>query len=102
MSTTIINTSTGESIQAECIVGGVDILADVMGGSGIESDDRGFLLPNADEVEWWERWAEREEAICAAYAEADEDTRREYEEAICGLGYDMEALQDAQERVLGI
>ena len=103
MATYIHNTDDNQVYCLECIVDGVDILGDVIGGSLTpdRSDDQGWLM-GTDEMEWWRRWAEREERICAAYAEADEDTRAEYERAIIGNGHDLELLQDVQERVLGI
>lgn len=99
--TTIKNTETSEITTIECIVDGIDILADVMGGTGVERDEDGFLL-DSDDIDWWARWAEREERIADAYADADDQMREEYEQAINEWGHDMEALQDEQERVLGI
>lgn len=99
--TTITVTETAQTINAECIIDGIDILADVMGGCGVEQDERGFVL-DSEQADWWVRWAEREERIATAYAQADEETRAEYERAIVNLGYDMEALQDEQESILGI
>jgi len=101
--TTVVIESTNEARELECIVEGIDILADVMGGAGCSQDADGRMyVATDDDADWWVRWASREEAICAAYDEADEDTRRAYEEAIIGNGHDMELLQDVQERVLGI
>ncbi len=101
--TSITIESNNKSLALECIVDGVDILADVMGGCGVEHDVNGrFYLPTEDDFDWWQRWAEREERICAAYAEADDETRIEYEDAVCDFGYDMEVLQDKLETVLGI
>lgn len=99
--TDIKNVETSEITCIECIVDGIDILADVMGGAGIESDDDGFLLDSED-IEWWTHWAEREERITDAYKQADKATRTECEQAVIEWGHDMEALQDEQERVLGI
>lgn len=118
--TTIKNTTTGEILDMACIVEGVDILADVLGGCGVESvalseddiekqikagstntSESAFALED-DEVDWWQRWAEREERITEAYEEAGEEVRKAYEIAISEYGYDMEALQDEQERILGI
>ena len=99
--TSVKNLTTGEVVELECVVCGIDILADVMGGSGVEHGGEHWAMED-DDVLWWTRWAEREERICSAYDEADDDTRRAYEEAIVRWGHDMEALQDEQERVLGI
>lgn len=99
--TNIKNTTTGEIIEAGCIIDGINILDDVMGDSGIEHDGEGFLLED-DEVAWWLRWAEREERIYTAYQDANEDERRECEKAIEEWGHDFEALQDAEEVALGL
>lgn len=114
---TIKNTTTGEITEITCIVDGADILADVMGGSDIpvtaltDEEVAANDSPNApewayaldaDEADWWTRWAEREERIAAAYEDANEDERRAYEEAINDWGSDLEALQDAQEIALGL
>jgi len=60
-----------------------------------------WILPEAD-FDWWERWIEREERINAAYEDADEETRKEYERAVIDYGYDMEQMQYVLERILGI
>lgn len=117
---TIKNITTNEIVEVSCFVDGEDILSDVMGNSGVDvvalSDSDIDQLVRAgetnapewayaldsDDVAWWERWASREERITEAYAEADEDARIAYEKAIEECGHDFEALQDAQEEVLGI
>lgn len=120
MTTTIKNISTGEIIETSCTIDGIDILGDVMGSSGIEvtalTDEEIGKLANAgntntpgwayalddDDVDWWVRWAQREERINAAYEEASKDARAACEAAISELGHDFEALQDAQEAILGL
>lgn len=99
--TEIRNTTTDQLVEIECIVDGIDIIADVMGGAGVDHDGERFAMAE-DEIEWWTRWAAREERICGAYEIADASTRKMYEQAIDEYGYDMELLQDAQEQVLGL
>lgn len=107
MSTKIKNTTTGEITELACIIEGQDILADVMGGAGVpqvpanEGGDWAFGLEDGD-VEWWSRWAEREERIVSAYEDASEDERKAYERAISEWGHDYERLQDLQEVALGL
>lgn len=107
---TIYNTDTREIIEAACIVDGQDILADVMGNSGLETiqpwadegDTTWAFALDADEAAWWIRWAEREERIAAAYEDANEEQRLAYERAVDEYGYDFEAQQDAEEAALGL
>lgn len=114
---TIKNTTTGEIIEVTCIADGQDILADVMGGSGIpvtaltDEEVAAIDSPNApewayaldaNEAAWWTRWAAREERILAAYEDASEDERRACEEAISDWTNDPEAQQDAEEIALGL
>lgn len=105
--TTIKNITTGEITELECIVDGQDILADVLAGAGVqyvpvnEGGEWAFALDSGD-VEWWKRWAEREERITAAYEDASEDERRAYEQAVSDWGHDYEKLQDMQEVALGL
>ena len=107
MSTDIKNTTTGEIIELECIVDGQDILDDVLAGAGVTyvaTDEDGswaFALEDGD-VDWWRRWAEREERIAAAYEDANEAERKAYEQAINDWGHDYERLQDLQEVALGL
>ncbi len=99
--TEIRNTTTDELVEIECIIDGTDIIADVMGNSGVDHDGEHFAMAE-DEIDWWTRWAAREERICDAYESADASTRKMYEQAICEYGYDMELLQDKQEQALGL
>lgn len=107
---TIKNTTTGEILELACIVEGQDILADVMAGSGVETtcpwaeegDTTSAFALDEDEVRWWTRWARREERIAEAYADANEEERRAYEEAVDAYSYDFEAQQDAEEAALGL
>lgn len=99
--TEIRNTTTDELVEIECIIDGIDIIADVMGGTGVDHDGEHFAMAE-DEIDWWTRWAAREERIADAYGNADASTRVVYEQAISEYGYDMELLQDEQERILGL
>lgn len=102
--TTIYNTTTKELIEAEVVTAGMDFLADVMGGCGLERserDDADFDLDD-DDAAWWLRWAEREQRI----TDRAEELGEEADMIICGLtaeyGQNMELLQDMEERALGI
>lgn len=99
--TEIRNTTTDELVEIECMIDGTDIILDVMGGVGVDHDGEHFAMAD-DEIDWWRRWAAREERICDAYASADATARKAYEQAIDSWGYDMELLQDAQEKALGL
>ena len=101
MATRIKNTTTGEIIELEFISNGIDFLADVLGGCGIDSDEDGWLLDERD-IAWWTQWCEREERITDAYKQADKATRTECEQAVIEFGHDYDTLQDVQEEILGI
>lgn len=101
MATTIKNTETGEILDLECIVDGVDILADVIGGSGFDADDEGWLMDSHD-VSWWARWAEREERITAAYEDATDEAKAACQKAVDEWSHDWVAMQDAEEVALGL
>ena len=101
MATRIKNTTTGEIIELEFISNGIDFLADVLGGCGIDSDEDGWLLDER-EVAWWTQWCEREARINEAYGTADKATRIEYEQAVIEFGHDYDTLQDVLEEILGI
>lgn len=101
MATRIKNTDTGEIVELECLSNGIDFLADVLGGCGIDSDEDGWLLDERD-IAWWTQWCEREERITDAYKQADKATRTECEQAVIEFGHDYDTLQDVQEEILGI
>lgn len=101
MATRIKNTDTGEIVELEFISNGIDFLADVLGGCGIDSDEDGWLLDDRD-IAWWTQWCEREERITDAYKQADKATRTECEQAVIEFGHDYDTLQDVQEEILGI
>lgn len=101
MATRIKNTDTGEIVELEFISNGIDFLADVLGGCGIDSDEDGWLLDERD-IAWWTQWCEREERITDAYKQADKATRTECEQAVIEFGHDYDTLQDVQEEILGI
>lgn len=107
MATYIINKSDDQIISTECIISGTDILADVMGGAGIESKatengNIAFVCQDSAEVDWWILWAKNEEAINAACEYATDEQRTACEKAINDWGHDMQALQEVQAEILGI
>ena len=102
MATTIYNIETGEVKALEFRVNGCNILNDIIGNSGYKVHSEYDFEMDSAEIEWWERWIERENRINEAYEAADQDTRVEYEKAVSDYGYDLEALQDVLEGILGI
>ena len=100
------NQRDGEITAAECIVNGVDILQDVMGGLGFEMTPYGgsfaVVVQNSNEVDWWLHWARNEELISQAYGDATDEQRRACEVAISDWGHDLQALQEVQAQILGI
>lgn len=101
MSTRILDTSTGATIDLGCILDGIDVLGDVLAGSGYEEGPDGWIM-GARDVRFWTTWSAREERIHEAYQVASCETRAALESAVSEYGYDMETLQDIQESVLGI
>lgn len=83
-----------------------DIMEDLLAQAeayDVKSDGcESYWVLTEEDFDWWQTWIEREERINAAYDEADEETRKKYERAVIDYGYDMELLQDALEKVLGI
>ena len=65
-----------------------------------EGDTEWFHALPTEEIEWWELWAERQEAVDAAYEDADEETqlRVQTEPEWSDLG----AAQDEAIRILGL
>lgn len=99
--TNIYNVDTNEVVEID----GVNYLDDVMGNAGIDTiqpygDSAWMFALPTDEIEWWERWSERQELIDAAMEDADEATqercRNEPEWS------DMEAAQDTLMGILGL
>lgn len=105
MATKIKNTTTGETIELAVYdyeYGPINYLDDVLGDYEYENSDEGWLL-EADEVEFWTIWCERQNRIEEAYAEADDATREAFANTMddcCGL--ELEFVQDELENVLGI
>lgn len=102
--TTIKSNESGSIRELECVIDGSDILSDVMGGSGISRDveDADFVVDEDSELDWWERWARREELISYEREEADEETIAADDQLIADWGYDMETLQDKECELFGI
>lgn len=104
MATRIYNTSTDEVIEAQLTSDGQDFLFEVMGYSGVdvsEREDAEFELAQ-DELDWWLRWAEREQRILDTTNELGEDAINAIADLAAEYGYDLEVLQDKEEELLGI
>lgn len=102
--TTIYATDTDTIHEAEFVLNGQDALADIMGNSGATADydhDCDFAMTEDDAL-WWIRWVEREERINEACKSATAEQMNAIAEAIETYSSDMEAMQDAQEKILGI
>lgn len=103
MATTIYNTTTGEVEELSYYVDGQDFLFDTMANAGMElseRDDVDFEL-DQEEIDWWVRWAEREERIKERMSGLSEDEL----ETIREISYfhdDWTEIQDNIERFLGI
>ena len=102
--TTIKNLETGEIVEVQCIIDGEDILADVMGNSGISrvAEDADFVVTDSCEMEWWIEWARIEELVCEARKGADDETVAKHDEIIDDYCYDMETLHEKSCELYGI
>lgn len=109
MATRIWNTDTGEMVELQVISDGQDFLADVIGGcdqtgewASEDMPEEAEFAMDSDDLGWWERWADREQAILDRTNELGEDAIQ----AICDLGgeygSDMELLQEKEEELLGL
>ena len=109
MATRIWNTETGEMVELQVISDGQDFLADVIGGcdqtgewASEDMPEEAEFAMDSDDLGWWERWADREQAILDRTNELGEDAIQ----AICDLageyGFDMELLQEKEEEFLGL
>lgn len=109
MATRIYNTDTKEITELEVITDGQDFLAEVIGGCDCKGewasadmpDDANFAM-SSEELEWWERWAEREQAINDRIEELGDDAQHAVAGLAADYGYDMELLQEKEEEYLGI
>lgn len=102
---TIKSTETGKTVEAELIDPKTqsDMLADIIGMSGIETDeDWNFLVDSDEELGWWVNWAETEPLIWDARDEADEETKAKDDELISAYGSDLGLLQDMECKLFGI
>lgn len=105
MAVKIKNTETGAIEELSCVIDGIDILADVMGGSGVERDyteDGMVYLLDEYGIEWWRTWAENEQAIHAAREDACKEAVEADDALISDFGYDMELLQEKEMALFGI
>lgn len=109
MSTKIYNTDTKTIAELEVITDGQDFLFEVIGGCNQDGmyytedmPDYADFAMDTENLEWWIRWAEREQRILDESQSRGEDAIQ----AMCDLageyGYDMELLQDKEEEWLGI
>lgn len=105
--TKIFNTDTNEVVELQVVSDGQDFLAEVIGNSDqqghwlTERDDADFEMDEAD-CAWWERWAEREQAILDKANEMGEPAIEKLCELAGEYGHDFEELQDKEEEYLGI
>ena len=109
MATKIYNTDTKEIIELRLVSDGVNFLDDVIGGCNQDGmfyaedmpEEADFAM-DAENLGWWERWAEREQRILEESQSRGEDAIQ----AMCDLatkyGHDMELLQDKEEEYLGL
>jgi hypothetical protein len=84
---------------------GEDLLADIMGNSGVEfsTDDNGaFIVATDADIAWWAKWAETEEKIWYAKIDADDETAAEDDELIGAYLNDFENLQRRECELFGI
>lgn len=108
MATKIYNTDTKEIVELSVISDGQDFIGEVIGQCNTDGMFYAEDMPetaefamDAESVSWWERWAEREQAILDKANEVGEEAIQ----AICDLANeydDMELLQDKEEEYLGI
>lgn len=102
--TTIYATDTDTIHEAEFIFNGQDALADMMGNNGVMTNhdhDCDFEMTE-EEALWWVRWAEREERVNEASKEATQEQWCELLAAAEIYSSDLEAMQNEEERILGI
>ncbi len=102
--TTIYAIDTDTIHETEFIVNGQDVLADIMGNNGATHDyghDCDFAMTEEDAL-WWIRWVKREERIIEACGGVTDEQKSAMAEAVDIYSADMEAMQDAEERILGI
>lgn len=108
MATKIYNTDTRETVELSLVNDGQDFLFEVISGCDQQGNWASEDMPenaefamNDSDLEWWTRWAEREQAILDKANEIGEDATNE----LCRLAdeySDMEDLQTAEEKYLGI
>ena len=99
MSTNIKATDTGATYSYQS---DGNFLDDVIGNSGDYESDESTWLMSDDDARWWMEWAEREEAINAAYDIADADVRVKAEQLVSDWGHDFEELQRRECELYGI
>lgn len=106
--TNIFNTGTKEVTSLAVVSDGMDFLSDVIGGCYFADEVTTEDMPEGcdfamtdEDVRWWTRWAEREQAIIDAANEIGEEAI----EGITRLSMqysDFEELQYAEEKFLGL
>lgn len=103
MATRVYNTTTREVEELVYMADGNDFLFDSMANAGMElseREDSDFEL-DQEEIDWWVRWAEREERIKERMSGLGEEEI----EAIREISYfsdGWEEIQDKVEEFLGI
>lgn len=108
MATRIYNTDTKEIAELSVISDGQDFLMEVIGGCNqggmYYSDDMpdyADFAMDCENLEWWTRWAEREQRINDMAQERGEEAINAIAK-IAADNSDMEYAQDLEEEYLGI
>ena len=107
--TVIYNTDTKSIVKLQVISDGQDFLADVIGGcdqggtwASVDMPENADFAMSGEELEWWEKWAEREQRILDRANEIGEAAVEKLCELASIYGNDFELLQDKEEEFLGI
>lgn len=108
MATKIFNTDTKAITELELLNDGQDFLAEVIGGCNQDGcyftedmpEEADFAM-DAESLEWWERWAEREQRINDKANELGEEAIKAIV-TMAADNSDMEYAQDLEEEYLGI
>lgn len=108
MATRIWNTETKTITELQLLNDGINFLDDVIGACNQDGmfytedmpEDADFAM-DTENLEWWERWSEREQRINDTAQERGEDAVATVVK-IAANNSDMEYAQDLEEEYLGI